>query len=408
MKRVWLLVLLLLISNIIYSQWIFQNSGTSRHLFGLDVVNENVVYCAAQQGENVKTTNGGITWFRITPPVLDNYGGCSFINPDTGIFVGPPGQLIRTTDGGASWAVIYHQLSGLRNVQFVNSNWVYACGIGGGIIRSTDGGLNWFLIYQNFSYGIANLCFTDSLTGTIVGEPGLIATTTNGGINWTQRYMMLPVQFADSTLYSIQLINSLTGYAGGNNGIIVKTINGGINWNYIPSGTLYPAQDICFINENTGIFVSTAGRIYKTTNGAVNWIQQSSGTTDPLRDIEFADENTGWICGFNGRILKTTNGGSTWIQPINSEMQKDYKLGQNFPNPFNPSTNIKFSLPKTGFVKLSVYDILGKEISVLVNEKIGVGNYEVSFDGSNNPSGVYLYKLEVNGISETKRMLLVK
>jgi len=387
-------------------QWFSQASGTSRHLFGLDVVNENVVYCAAQQGENVKTTNGGITWYSITPPVLDNYGGCSFINPDTGIFVGPPGQLIRTTDGGASWTVIYHQLSGLRNVQFVNSNWVYACGTSA-IIRSTDSGLSWSML-QNFNYGIANLYFTDSLTGTIVGSLGFIATTSNGGTNWTQRYMMLPVQFADSTLYSLQFVNSLTGYISGNLGIFVKTTNGGINWNYIPSGTIALLQAIYFTSENVGVYVASAGRIYKTTNGGNNWMQQNSGTTDPLRGVEFINENTGWVCGFNGRILKTTNGGSTWIQPINSELPNGYKLEQNFPNPFNPSTDIKFSIPKNGLVKLTVYDMLGKEISVLVNEKMGAGNYKVSFDGSNCPSGTYFYKLVADGFSTVKRMVILK
>jgi len=387
-------------------QWFSQASGTSRHLFGLDVVNENVIYCAAQQGENVKTTNGGITWYSITPPVLDNYGGCSFINPDTGIFVGPPGQLIRTTDGGASWSVIYHQLSGLRNVQFVNSKWIYACGTSA-IIRSTDSGLSWSMM-QNFNYGIANLYFTDSLTGTIVGSLGFIAKTTNGGVNWTQRYMMLPVQFGDSTLYGIQFINKNTGFACGNNGIFIKTTNAGLNWTYFQNGSINILQALYFFNENTGYTVGSAGRINKTTNGGINWTLQNSGTNTPLWDVEFINENTGWISGFNGTILKTTNGGSTWIQPINSELPKGYKLEQNFPNPFNPLTNIKFSLPKMGLVKLSVYNMLGKEIAVLVNEKMGAGNYEISFDGSNNPSGIYLYKFEVNGINKTKKMLLMK
>jgi len=85
-----------------------------------------------------------------------------------------------------------------------------------------------------------------------------------------------------------------------------------------------------------------------------------------------------------------------------------FKLRQNFPNPFNPETVISYELPVTGFVKLSVYDILGNEVAELVNEKQNAGSYEVKFDGSNNASGVYFYKLTAEYFSETKRMVLIR
>lgn len=87
---------------------------------------------------------------------------------------------------------------------------------------------------------------------------------------------------------------------------------------------------------------------------------------------------------------------------------KEYALAQNFPNPFNPSTKIAFSLPKQGNVTLKVYNMLGKEIATLVNEIRNIGNYEVNFDGANLSSGVYFYKLEAEGFSEVKRMMLIK
>lgn len=87
---------------------------------------------------------------------------------------------------------------------------------------------------------------------------------------------------------------------------------------------------------------------------------------------------------------------------------KEYALAQNFPNPFNPSTKIAFSLPKQGNVTLKVYNMLGKEIATLVNEVRSMGNYEINFDGANLSSGVYFYKLEAEGFSEVKRMMLIK
>lgn len=87
---------------------------------------------------------------------------------------------------------------------------------------------------------------------------------------------------------------------------------------------------------------------------------------------------------------------------------KNYALDQNYPNPFNPATKISFALPKQGNVTLKVYNMLGKEVMTLVNGFRNSGSYEVSFDGSNLSSGVYFYKLEAEGFSDVKRMMLVK
>lgn len=80
----------------------------------------------------------------------------------------------------------------------------------------------------------------------------------------------------------------------------------------------------------------------------------------------------------------------------------------NFPNPFNPTTNISFSIPSDGFVRLSVYDITGRLISNLISEHKSAGEYKVKFDGSKLSSGVYFYSLEVNGAAHTKRMTMIK
>jgi predicted acyl esterase len=106
------------------------------------------------------------------------------------------------------------------------------------------------------------------------------------------------------------------------------------------------------------------------------------------------------------------------IQPISSNVPDKYSLSQNYPNPFNPTTTIKFSIPAhilssrdaltRDLVLLRVYNILGKEIATLVNEKLQPGTYKVKFDGSNLPSGIYFYKLETENYRETRKMLLIK
>lgn len=93
---------------------------------------------------------------------------------------------------------------------------------------------------------------------------------------------------------------------------------------------------------------------------------------------------------------------------VNTEVPNKYELMNNYPNPFNPSTTIKFSIMKEGRVTLRVYNILGKEISTLVNENKKQGSYFVTFNASKLSSGIYFYKLDTHGFSETKKMLLLK
>ena len=87
---------------------------------------------------------------------------------------------------------------------------------------------------------------------------------------------------------------------------------------------------------------------------------------------------------------------------------KGFELYQNYPNPFNPTTIIKFRISDFGFVNLKVYDILGNEIATLVNEEKLPGSYEISFDGSDLPSGVYFYQLITSDFVQTKKMILLK
>jgi hypothetical protein len=96
------------------------------------------------------------------------------------------------------------------------------------------------------------------------------------------------------------------------------------------------------------------------------------------------------------------------ILPNNSNIPADYSLSQNYPNPFNPITRIDFDIPKNGFVSLKVYDILGREVQTLVNENKTAGSYSVDFNGADLTSGVYFYRLESEGFSNVKRMIVIK
>jgi len=96
------------------------------------------------------------------------------------------------------------------------------------------------------------------------------------------------------------------------------------------------------------------------------------------------------------------------IQPTSTNVPDKFSLYQNYPNPFNPATTIKFDIRTAVFTKLTVFDVLGREIQTLVNEELKTGSYSLVFDGSEYNSGVYFYRLASGDFTETKRMLLIK
>jgi hypothetical protein len=87
---------------------------------------------------------------------------------------------------------------------------------------------------------------------------------------------------------------------------------------------------------------------------------------------------------------------------------ENFLLLQNYPNPFNPTTKIEYSVPATGNVKLTVHNLIGEEVALLVNGQVEAGFYETTFDAFNLPSGMYLYKLQAGNLIEIKKMILVK
>ncbi|NOS84824.1 MAG: T9SS type A sorting domain-containing protein [Ignavibacteria bacterium] len=115
---------------------------------------------------------------------------------------------------------------------------------------------------------------------------------------------------------------------------------------------------------------------------------------------------TGSITGLDYLTVKYSQ--PIGITPISTEVPEGFSLGQNFPNPFNPVTNIKIQMPNSGFVKLAVFDITGKEVAVLVNENLSAGAYNVDFNASHLASGTYFYRLETNGFIDVKKMIIVK
>ena len=125
------------------------------------------------------------------------------------------------------------------------------------------------------------------------------------------------------------------------------------------------------------------------------------------------DQNSTWANDWTNFRPDTVNyKGPIGISPISNVLPKSFNLQQNYPNPFNPTTNIKFDVASSGFAKLVVFDILGREVATLVSEELKAGQYAVNYNAANLPSGVYLYRVTVDGTNstfvDTKKLILVK
>jgi hypothetical protein len=238
--------------------------------------------------------------------------------------------------------------------------------------------------------------FKDSLTGWAGGSN--LYKTTDGGKSWS-------LQVTSGAIRKIQFLDSLHGLMI-SYGEIYKTTDGGISW----KGTLvrsYVGYSCWFISVNEGWMCGVYGSLYHTSDAGQSWILQSYSTPD-LNDIVF-NGNTGLAFGNYGTILKTSNGGVSFINDnFNSVQRSEYYLFQNYPNPFNPITTISYSISKSSHVTIKVYDILGREVAVLLNEVKSPGLYKVNFNGSRLASGIYFYTLQANEYIVTKKLILLK
>jgi hypothetical protein len=173
--------------------------------------------------------------------------------------------------------------------------------------------------------------------------------------------------------------------------------------------------DIEYIPGNpSGVWLTTGALSFSSDTGKT-WVEEFRSENSVFSDIVFTDENYGWILeDFDPdfQIYRTTNGGFGGIVSVDDNSKdlrlEKFILKQNYPNPFNPTTIIKYQTPELSYVTIIVYDVLGNEIAILVNEEKPAGEYEVGFDGTGLTSGIYFYQLRAGDYTETKKMILLR
>ncbi|NOX18076.1 MAG: T9SS type A sorting domain-containing protein [Chlorobi bacterium] len=360
------------------------------------------------------TKDGGVSWDTTIIPTSSRGTVISFFNRDIGIT--GDARIYKTSNAGTTWqrsdSAFGFFFASLKTIEL---NFAYCSGTEGKIIKTTDQGLTWnhieTEIFKNTRYG--GLSVIDSISVFTNCDDQLLKTT-DGGNSW----MEINIPNDIPRLWDVKFIDINYGWIVGGTRSIFQTTNGGETWeDQSPANSWDSFVSIDACDKNTAVTVSSAGAVFWTTDGGEDWEEQvSQYSYGDLFKVQMLNELDAWAVGRDGLILKTTSGGITWIDNENNvDLPENYSLSQNYPNPFskssggNSATVIKFSIPNAGnVVSLKVYDVLGNEVATLVNKKLSAGEYEVKFDGSGLPSGVYYYRLQAGNFAETKKMIILK
>ena len=144
-------------------------------------------------------------------------------------------------------------------------------------------------------------------------------------------------------------------------------------------------------------------------SGASTWDAPINSTQTSFTYVIMIAGTYDYNCTFHAAfgMTGTINASLTGIRNLN-QIVNDYKLNQNYPNPFNPSTKISFNIPKDGFVEMRIYDISGREVATLINQRLSAGAFETNFNAQNISSGIYFIRLKADNFIDTKKMIVMK
>jgi hypothetical protein len=398
------------------------------------------VYTSTDNGNNWNPKNSG--WQDYSINALVSSGSNIFTGTNKGVFV--------STDNGTSWGerdtgIVTSPINALAingsnlfaagglSVTTIFQNRRYVNIYNPGMYISSNNGMSWTMIDSGLA-GRQNQVTSLSVDLSSGGSGILYATTilpydlspdsssgiyrsTNNGTTWTHLSTLA------QPLNTVRTLGIVSNGIGGSNliapyfawlhvvygdcvyGANIST-DGGSTWNAI---TISPEISIvhCFTAKGGNIFAATNSGIFVSSDGGWNWSAVNAGLTN--LNVESILIKDGYLyAGTSDGVWQRPLSEMTSVETISSNLPMHFNLEQNYPNPFNPVTTIHYSIPKAASVKLQIFDILGRDVATLVNEKKEAGSYDVKFDASRLTSGVYFYRLEAGGFVETKKLVLIK
>jgi photosystem II stability/assembly factor-like uncharacterized protein len=403
--------------------WTEQSSGVSVSINCVDIVDTSLAWAGTSDGQTLKTTDGGQVWQPTIGSPGSDISSISALSEQKAfvtIHDGNTAQIKRTVFSGISWSTVYENTdpdAKLNSVVMLNEDVGYAIGdpIGGQwlILKTTDGGTNWndisTLSQNGTEKGLSNSAiWLDDMNGWFGTNNSSTYRTTDGGLTWTSSATTF------QTSRGVSFTDMDNGVVAGEE--INWTTDGGNSWFTKTSQLSGEVVSTSASGQIPGkFFFVTGNEVYITNNNGDDFTLNFS-QTETLNFIDMdviqVGENhwiTGYTVGDNGTISKYKELYLvTDVKYDHAFTPGSFSLEQNYPNPFNPNTRIRYNIEEMGLVTLKIYDVLGNEVMILVNEEKPSGSYEVNFIASSLTSGIYFYQLKVGSFIETKKMVLLK
>jgi hypothetical protein len=428
----------------------------------------HVVWSDARNGNHEiyyrRSTNAGVTWeaeIRLTNKSADSYSPSIAVSGSTVHVVWEDTRdgyseiyYKRSINDGTSWGAdrrLTNANYSSRSPSVVVSGftvhivWTDGRNVGTDIYykRSIDAGTSWeadiALIKEHYVSQSPEIAVS-GLTVHVVWEDDrnlnfeiYYKRSTNGGLNWSSDTRLTNHDYESKNpflgIYGSIIHLVWYDYRDFNYEIYYKrSTNGGINWSADTRLTNNPASSLSPVVGVSGSVVllfwyddrDANQEIYykRSTNGGINWSADTrltnyiASSLFPSVAISGTAVHVVWEDARHGDkevyYKRNPTAVPIGIKPLNTEIPKEFKLYDNYPNPFNPTTNIQYDIAKNGLIKLVIFDILGKKIQTLVNENQAAGTYRLIFDASQYASGVYFYKLETENYVKIKKMVVLK
>jgi len=381
------------------------------------------------------TIDAGINWKETTRPSY--IGDISIVNSQSIWFNNEYSELYGTTDGGLNWNLQYYDPSSTMFMNYIEMfDSLNGVAMGDApssvlpalILTTSNGGIDW--ISQNDSSLIGlwsgdtwrRIDFVNKDIGYFYAHFWGIAIdglhkTTDGGKHWKHLIDSVNCHILKFYDENIGLIKAGTCTGGTCTPGMYRTTNGGNNFEYFAIDNWDWGMDIEFLPGDPGkVWAITNTKGFFSSDTGRTWTEQFYRPDLKFYDLVFTDRNNGWLLAWPDdpygqfKLFHTTNGGFGGIVNVDDyySQPEEYILFQNYPNPFNPNTVIQYQIPEISFVTITVYDLLGREVAILINEEKPAGNYKINFSAYDLTSGVYYYKIKAGNFTQTKKMILLK
>ncbi len=419
-----LLISFLIYSFTIFAQWHPQQPLTNLKLNGACYSSGQKIFVVGEFDSIYSSTNNGSTWQSNYIPNTSTLNSLCFIDDTIGYVVGDNGKIFRINfstmlSEDISIANFFH----LLDVTFLD----YYNGIVVGtkqvridgriyflpsIHITTDAGLNWVEECFDVRGKLNSVSFYGEENFIAVGDNGKALILRGIGNNWEPLELNI-----NTNLYDVKLCQNGTVIIVGGQGTIVISEDGWHSWNNIIVPEYYHIKSIC--TKDSYQFVAAGymrvridGRdfnvatIFNSDDGGVHWNECFISERGTFNCVSFCDPDLGIAIGDSG-LVAVYEASTSFIEDSDIGLT-DFIVEQNFPNPFNPATTIKYQIPQRTNVSLKIYDTIGNEIAELVNEEQEVGYYNFEFNAAKLSSGIYFYRLQAGSFIETKKMVLIK